>query len=244
VVDVARKINLAEKAVQRLSDSIRKLMYKSGSGGVTTTGQRIPELQESRDALSKEIVYLEQEVIKHFKPGTMTRRSGSRPTVTPFQFPEDIESGKGKEFGTDTMNAMLSSVNEFWIVIPACRRATSDFNPITGTYFKPPSKDDEYADGDSDGRKIYAQQAQNLWDGSFSGPSLPVIYTLLFLCLIATYWGSKSSELTHWNQLFGCITCIVTSCSCVLNPKSGELQASSICHQTWLVSCSHNPAQR
>ena len=151
VVDVARKINLAEKEVQRLSDSIGKLMYESGSGGVTTTGQRIPELQESRDSLSKEIVYLEQEVIKHFKPGTMTRRSDSRPTVTPFQFPEDIESGKGKEFGTDTMNAMLSSVNEFWMVIPACRRATSDFNPITGTYFKPPSKDDGYADVDSDG---------------------------------------------------------------------------------------------
>ena len=62
------------------------------------------------------------------------------------------------------MNAMLSSVNEFWMVIPACRRATSDFNPITGTYFKPPSKDDGYADVDSDGREMYAQQAQNLWD--------------------------------------------------------------------------------
>ena len=95
VVDVARKINLAEKEVQRLSDSIGKLMYESG-GGLTTSGPKIPELQESRDALSKEIVYLEQEVIKHFKPGTMTRRSDSRPTVTPFQFPEDIESGKGK----------------------------------------------------------------------------------------------------------------------------------------------------
>jgi hypothetical protein len=97
VVDVARKINLAEKKVQRLSDSIEKWMYESGSGGVTTAGQTIPELQESRDALSNEIVYLEQEVINHFKSGTMTRRSDSRPTVTPLQFPEDIESGKGKE---------------------------------------------------------------------------------------------------------------------------------------------------
>ena len=57
VVDVARKINLAEKEVQRLSDSIGKLMYESG--GVTITGQKVPELQGSRDALSKEIVYLE-----------------------------------------------------------------------------------------------------------------------------------------------------------------------------------------
>ena len=97
--------------MQRLSDSIGKLLYESG--GVTTTRQKIPELQESRDALSKEIIYLEQEVIKHFKPGTMTRRFDSRPTVTPTQFPEDIESGKGTEFGNDTMNAMLSSVNEF-----------------------------------------------------------------------------------------------------------------------------------
>ena len=134
------------------------------SGGVTTTGQRILELQGSREALSKEIFYLEQEVIKHFKPGTMTRRSDSRPTVTPFRFAEDIESGKGKESGTDTMNAMLSSVNEFWVVIPACRRATSDSNPITGTYFKPPSKDDGYDDVDSDGREMYVQQAQHLWD--------------------------------------------------------------------------------
>ena len=50
------------------------------------------------------------------------------------------------------------------MVIPACRRATSDFNPITGTYFKPPSKDDGYADVGSDGREMYAQQAQQLWD--------------------------------------------------------------------------------
>ena len=64
------------------------------------------------------------------------------------------------------MNAMLSSVNDFWTIIPACRRATSDFNPITGTYFKPPSKDDGYVDVDYDGREMYAQQAQNLWDRS------------------------------------------------------------------------------
>ena len=32
--------------------------------------------------------------------------------------------------------------------------------------------------------------------GSFSGPTLPVIYTPLF-CPIATHWGSKSSELTR-----------------------------------------------
>ena len=32
------------------------------------------------------------------------------------------------------------------------------------TYFKPPFKDDEYADVDYDGREMYAQQAQNLWD--------------------------------------------------------------------------------
>ena len=38
MVDVARKINLAEKEVQRLSDSIGKLMYESGSGGVMTKG--------------------------------------------------------------------------------------------------------------------------------------------------------------------------------------------------------------
>ena len=34
-------------------------------------------------------------------------------------------------------------------------------------------------------------------NGSFSGPSLPVIYTLLFFLPIATNWGSKSSELTR-----------------------------------------------
>ena len=155
VVEVARKIALAEKEVQRLPRDIGTIMYASGS--LTATGRKIPDSQESRDALTKEIVYLEQEVIKHFKLGTMTRRSDSRPTVTPFQFPSDIESGKGKEFGTDTMNAMLSCVNEFWMVIPACRRATSDFNPITGTYFKPPAKDDGYADVDPDGREMYAQ---------------------------------------------------------------------------------------
>ena len=33
----------------------------------------------------------------------------------------------------------------------------------------------------------------NLANGSFSGPPLPGIYTLR----IATYWGSKSSELTR-----------------------------------------------
>ena len=114
VVDVARKINLAEKEVQRLSKSIGNIMYVSG--GLTATGPKIPELQESRDALTIEIVYLEQEVIKHFRPGTMTRRSDSRPTVTPFSFPTDIESGKGKEFGTDTMNAMLSAVNELSLI--------------------------------------------------------------------------------------------------------------------------------
>ena len=31
--------------------------------------------------------------------------------------------------------------------------------------------------------------------GSFSGSSLPVIYTLLFFCQIATYWGVKIIEL-------------------------------------------------
>ena len=94
VVDVARKIDLAKKEVQRLFESIGKLLYESG--GVAITGQQIPELQESRDALSKKIVYLEQEVIKHFKPGTMTRRSDSSPTVTPFQFPETLSLEKEK----------------------------------------------------------------------------------------------------------------------------------------------------
>ena len=165
VVDVARKINLAEKEVQRLSELIGKLMYQpAGAPGLNVDSTKISEYQGSRDALSKEIIYLEQEVIKHFKPGTMTRRADARPTVTPFQFPTDIESGKGKEFGTGTMIAMLSCVNEFWMVIPACRRAISDFNPITGTYFKPPSKDDGYSDVEADGREMYAQQAQNLWD--------------------------------------------------------------------------------
>ena len=34
-------------------------------------------------------------------------------------------------------------------------------------------------------------------DGPILGPPLPVIYTLLFLFTIATYWGSKSSDLTR-----------------------------------------------
>ena len=33
--------------------------------------------------------------------------------------------------------------------------------------------------------------------GSISGPQLPVKSSLLFLLPIATYWGSKSSELTR-----------------------------------------------
>ena len=68
---------------------------------------------EAKGCSTSSPYYPGQEVSKRFKPGTMTRRYDSRPMVTPFQFPEDIESGKGKEFGTDTMNTMLSSVNEF-----------------------------------------------------------------------------------------------------------------------------------
>ena len=166
VAAIAQRKRLTLDRIEFFSAEIHKVMFEDGSGQPSGSGhgKELKEFQEARDSLEKENVYLEKALHNHFRPGSMNKKSEYRASETPFKFPADIEKGRGADFCKSTLAALQSAIQDFWFIMPVIKRATSDYDPITNTYFKPPSKHDAYAAVNSDDRELYDQQARTCWE--------------------------------------------------------------------------------
>ena len=126
--EIVRKKRQISDQVTKISSNLQTLMFASGED--SATGRKVTSLQEQRDSLEKDNIYLEKQVLNHFKPGSMERRSDVRKSEIPFEFPSEIEKGKGREFMKGTMAAVNSNINDFWYLMEVIRRQTSDFDPL------------------------------------------------------------------------------------------------------------------
>jgi hypothetical protein len=185
--EIARKKKQISDQVTTISSNLQSLMFASGEDNAT--GRKVTSLQETRDSLEKENIYLEKQVLNHFKPGSMDRRSDVRKSEIPFEFPSEIEKGKGREFMKVTMAAVNSNINEFWYLMAIIRRQTSDFDPLLNTYFKPPAKQDGYASVPEADRDLYDQQAANLF-----GRLEAIIPRSIMVKVLSTFRHGKKDE--------------------------------------------------
>ena len=57
----------------------------------------------------------------------------------------------------------MSLVNQYWAIVHEVKRATSDFDLVSLSFYKPPSLDESYAGIDASFVKTYTEQSAELY---------------------------------------------------------------------------------
>jgi hypothetical protein len=159
-VEVSKQTATHEITIKNISNQLSNI-YITQDPADQTVGKEITRLQMLRRSIEEEMAHLQRKLINHFDESiTMT---GGKKTQIDLVMPKSIEQGKGQTL-IDNMRAYLRNrANEYYAILPEMHRISDDFDPVHGTYYKPPSKTKQFDTVDSAYRTAYSEQAETLF---------------------------------------------------------------------------------
>ena len=116
--------------------------------------------QKLRANIESERAHKTKKILSHFNESI---NSTTEITDKELKIPTQLEKGKGQEL-IDNMYAYLKNrASEYYVILPYLTRISEDYDPATGSYYKPPDRANNYNDCKLALRERYAQQAQSLY---------------------------------------------------------------------------------
>ena len=154
------------KSVEKHDDTIKTIsvkldaLYDNPDCINTEVREEIKELQKLRSNIESERTHKMKKILHHFSESLL---SSSDKAVKELTIPTQLEKGKGQDL-IDNMYAYLKNrADEYYVILPYLTRISEDYDPATGSFYKPPNKLNNYNGVDPALLSLYIKQAQSLY---------------------------------------------------------------------------------
>ena len=162
ITAIAKQLQTHEQTINKLSEKLTTI-YNTSDVSTEEVGNEITRLQSIRKSVEQERSHLERAILEHFDESIRGRTADAKKTTIELKVPKQLEKGHGVELIDNLQAFLLNRASEFYAIMPYLYRISGDFDSNTGTFYKPPTKQDNYMQVDSTFRQQYSQQANALY---------------------------------------------------------------------------------
>ena len=159
IVGVAKQTATYDTTILSISEQLIKI-YAEEDPTSESIGKEITRLQTLRKNVEDERQHLSKSILQHFDESIAT---GTKKSTIELKIPTNIQHGKGQELIDNVEAYLRNRAGEYYAILPHLHRTVHDFDHETGTYYKPPDKNDYYITIDESYRAAYAEQAETLY---------------------------------------------------------------------------------
>lgn len=158
VEDAITTIKSLEDKINEVAQQLDSL-YDPNDVLATANDEDREKLAKLRKSLEEQRTYTERQMLEHFDNTARLRATDSKVLSSDLIIPAELEKGKGLELVINVDAHMEGKTAQFWAIRAAIRRASTDYNPVTGLYWKPPTLTTGYTDVPQAFREAYQEQS-------------------------------------------------------------------------------------